>query len=135
LVALPAFAGLNEADYGRNAGRIAARDRLNEQMTAVTRQLNSADLIAACQAIGVPVSPVSTMADVSIDPLIAPHLVHARDPRTGTQIAIAPPPLASDYLRDREMNLAFPPRLGEHNEAILGALGCDTADLHTRGVV
>jgi crotonobetainyl-CoA:carnitine CoA-transferase CaiB-like acyl-CoA transferase len=135
LTELPAFAELARPEYGRNAGRIAAREQLNRQMAAVTARLNSADLIAACQAIGVPVSPVNTMAEVGAEPLIAQALVRACDPHTGMEIAIAPPPLVSDYLRGQELKLPFPPRLGEHNESVFATLGYDVTDLQARGVL
>lgn len=135
LTELPAFAALARPEYSRNAGRITARDRLNEEMSAITTRLSSAALLADCQRIGLPAGPVNTLANVCADPLIAPHLVRARDPRAGVEIAIAPPPLIPEHLQQHGLMMSFPPRLGEHNQAIWGLAGYDVADLRARGIL
>ena len=69
------------------------------------------------------------------DPLIADRLVRARDPRTGAQICVSPPPVISEDLQERELTLDFPPRLGEHNQEIYGRLGYDAAQLQAKGLI
>ncbi len=135
LTGLPGFEALALPEYARNAGRIADVDRLNRRVAEATRRYTTADLVAACREIGVPVGSVRTVAEVADDPLIAPHLVRARDPRNGVEIAIAPPPVIPDHLRQRDLQLDFPPRLGEHNEAVFAALGYDPEALRSEGVV
>jgi crotonobetainyl-CoA:carnitine CoA-transferase CaiB-like acyl-CoA transferase len=132
---LLSFGPLDQPAYRRNAGRIADVEALNRQITAVTRIRSTASLLADFQEIGVPISPVKTLAQVCADPLVADHLVRARDSRSGVEIAIPAPPYISDYLRRRGLTLPFPPRLGEHNEAIFGGLGCDVAALRAEGVI
>jgi formyl-CoA transferase len=132
---LAGFESLARPGYARNAGRIAAGGQLNREIAAITRARPSECLIADLKTIGVPVSGVSTLAEVCNDPLVAGHLLRARDPRSGVEIAISPPPLISDYLCRRGLSLDFPPRLGEHNEPVFGALGCDVAELSARGVL
>jgi len=66
------------------------------------------------------------------DPLVAPGLVRVRDPKTGVTIALPPPPVGDPP------PLAFPPRLGEHNERVYGALGLSAArvaELRAHGIV
>ena len=66
------------------------------------------------------------------DPLVAPGLMRVRDPRTGVSIALPPPPVGDAPA------LTFPPRLGEHNARVYGALGlteAQLADLAARGIV
>jgi crotonobetainyl-CoA:carnitine CoA-transferase CaiB-like acyl-CoA transferase len=80
----------------------------------------------------VPVARVATIPDVLSDPLVAPGLVSVRDPRTGLTIALPPPPVGEPPA------LSFPPRLGEHNERVYGALGLTAAEvgeLTRRGIV
>ena len=75
---------------------------------------------------------MATLPEVMADPLVAPGLLRVRDPRTGVTIALPPPPMGDPPA------LTFPPRLGEHNERVYGALGltgAHLADLGTRGVV
>ncbi|MFQ5422330.1 MAG: CoA transferase, partial [Anaerolineae bacterium] len=135
LTQLPGFEALARPEYERNAGRIAAREQLKQELTAVTRTLPTDDLITQFNQIGVPVSRVNQMAEVTADPLIADKMIHAQDPKTGTKIAIAPPPVISAHLRQQGMQLPFPPRLGEHNEAVFGALGWDTAVLQEKNII
>jgi len=42
------------------------------------------------------------------------------DPVTGTRIWMAPPPFMTSFLEERERQMSFPPRFGEHNEEIYG---------------
>ena len=76
---------------------------------------------------------MNTLADVVADPLVARSLVHIRDPRTGLTVALPAPPVGDPPA------LAFPPRLGEHNEAIYGGtLGYPPerlADLRERRII
>jgi crotonobetainyl-CoA:carnitine CoA-transferase CaiB-like acyl-CoA transferase len=62
---------------------------------------------------------------------VAPGLVRVRDPRTGVTVTLPPPPVGEPP------PLAFPPRPGEHNERVYGALGlgpAQVADLRARGI-
>ncbi len=132
---LPGFEWLARPEYAQNAGRIAAVQVLNGEITAVTRQKTTTDLIAQFNEIGVPISQVNQLPDVCADPLISNNLVYAQDPRTGTEIAISPPPIIPDFLRTQDMKLSFPPRLGEHNETVLGSIGCDVAALQAQKII
>jgi crotonobetainyl-CoA:carnitine CoA-transferase CaiB-like acyl-CoA transferase len=88
-----------------------------------------------CNKIGVPVSRVNNIPQVCADPLIADRLVKARDLRSGIEIAISPPAVISANLRERGLTLGFPPRLGEHNESVFNALGCDVNGLKAKGII
>ncbi len=135
IVGLEGFESLNDVGYAQNSGRIADVQRLNRRIAAITRRIPTTELIAAFRQIGVPISRVNTLPDVCRDPLIAEHMIRARDPRTGTQIAIPPPPVISTHLREKHMTLPFPPRLGEHNAEIFGHLGEDVEDLRNRNIL
>ncbi len=125
LTRLPGLTALARPEYEHNAGRIAAQERLKQEIAAVTRRIPTAELTRQLQAIGLPVSGVNRLPEVIADPLIAGHMITARDARTGTAIAIPPPPVISAHLRRSQLTLPFPPRLGEHNRAIFGALGLE----------
>ncbi len=132
---LPAFESLAREVYSTNADRIAKKGQLNRELAEITRGFRTSELVDLFNSIGVPISRVNRLPDVCEDPLIGNNWVRAQDPRTGVRICIPPPPLVSDYLREHEMTLAFPPRLGEHNEEVLGALGYKLADLQDQGLV
>ncbi len=132
---LPGFESLARTEYERNSGRIAAKNQLKKEMTAVTRGKSTSELIDQFKRIGVPISRVNQLPQVYGDPLIADKMVKARDPNSGTEIFIPPPPVISDYLRQSGMTLAFPPRLGEHNQQIFESLDYDLAELQAKGAL
>ncbi|MCP4416846.1 MAG: CoA transferase [Chloroflexi bacterium] len=132
---LPGFESLARPEYATNAGRIGDKERFYEALTAVLRTISTDDLITQFKQIGVAVSRINRLPNVCAEPLIAANLVHAHDPRTGTEIAISPPPVISDHLRQQNLTLPFPPRLGEHNEKIFSTLGYDTAKLREQNVI
>ena len=55
------------------------------------------------------------------DELIKDELLSAEDPASGRKITLSPPPHATDYLRECDRKLDFPPRLGQHNAEIYGS--------------
>jgi crotonobetainyl-CoA:carnitine CoA-transferase CaiB-like acyl-CoA transferase len=69
ILGLPALG--SAADYASNALRIRNRDALTAALTAATRQWRKADLLAACEAEGVPAGPINDMAEVFADPQVA----------------------------------------------------------------
>ncbi len=121
------FEGLARQEYAKNAGRIRDLERLNRDLAAATRGFKTESLIDALQAGGVPVSQVNTLPQVCADPLIAKNMVRARDPKSGIEISIPPPPIVSSHLLGRGMRLDFPPRLGEHNEKVFKSMGIQAA--------
>ncbi len=132
---LPGFERLARPEFRHNAGRIAAVDELNEEIVTVTRSKATDSLMDAFNEIGVPISSVNSLAQVCADPLIADNLVRARDPLSNIEVAIAPPPAVTPYLRESGLRMTFPPRLGEHNESLFGELGYDVAGLKEKGVL
>jgi crotonobetainyl-CoA:carnitine CoA-transferase CaiB-like acyl-CoA transferase len=133
---LPGFESLADAAYARNAGRIADVKRLNQRVSDCTRQLSTDSLIAVLTDIGVPVAKVNTLSDVLADPLLRDAFTRARDPRSGLEVIL--PPVA-EVSNGGPAELAFPPRLGEHNQAIYGdelGYGADRlSSLRNRGVI
>ncbi len=133
LAALPAFVGLARPAYAANAGRIADARRLDAALGAIFARLTTAAALATLRDAGVAASRVNALADVVVDPLVAGRLMRVKDPRTGFEVTLPPPPTGE------APPLAFPPRLGEHNDRIYGeALGHPPerlADLRARGIV
>ena len=132
LAALPAFAGVDRPEYAANAGRIADLARLSAALDTKFATLTTATALALLREAGVPVAAVASLPAVLGDPLVAPRLLHVRDPRSGLTLALPAPPTGEPP------PLRFPPRLGEHNEAVYGALGysaSQVADLRRRDVL
>ncbi len=57
-------------DYLTNADRIANRIPLTDRITAATRTWTKDDLLAACEAQGVPAGPINDLAEVFADPQV-----------------------------------------------------------------
>ncbi|MGB3280201.1 MAG: CaiB/BaiF CoA-transferase family protein [Pseudorhodobacter sp.] len=103
-------------DFATNADRIANREAMTESLTRATSQRSKADLLAACEASGVPAGPINDLAEVFADPQviargmqIAPEgLKGVRSPMTFS---------GADLALDRPA-----PKLGEHQDEVLGKL-------------
>ena len=129
------FESLANENYKHNAGRIAAVEELNRQLSAIFKKYSTAEIIEMCNKIGAPISRVNDIPQVCADPLIASQLVKARDSRSGIEIAIPPPAVISAHLKDKGLTLGFPPRVGEHNESVFEPLGCDVNELKEKGII
>ncbi len=129
---LPAFTSLAQPEYKHNAGRIAAVQQLNQQLSLCFKTMTTTRAIETFQNIGVPISRVNTVSEVIADPYIAEQLIHISDPHSGMTVALPAPPVGD------APSLSFPPRLGEHNQEIYQALGytdATLANLRERGIV
>jgi len=58
------------ADYAKNADRVANRPEMIRRLNGATSQPTRADLLAACEAEGVPAGPINDMADMFEDPQV-----------------------------------------------------------------
>ena len=119
---IPGFESLHKKEYERNAGRIADVDRLNNVINGVTKKFSTDELIGIFNKATIAISKVNTIGEVVQDPLVKPNLIRSRDPKTGTEITIAPPPFNTPYIKSINRALRFPPRFGEHNEEIFGGI-------------
>ena len=97
-------------EFLKNENRLANRDEMIRRLTDATLQRTRADLLAACEAEGVPSGPVNDMADVMADPqVIARGMELSLDDVPGVR--------APFTFSDAELALHRPaPRLGENNE-------------------
>jgi succinyl-CoA:mesaconate CoA transferase len=107
------------ADYPTTDDRLAARERLREEIAAWVGE-RSAETVLDRLSGSIPVAPVQDAADVFADP----H-VHARDmlvpveqPGTDERVEIAGSPIKMSETNPRPRGRA--PLLDEHREAVLG---------------
>jgi crotonobetainyl-CoA:carnitine CoA-transferase CaiB-like acyl-CoA transferase len=68
ILGLPALA--SDPELATNAGRLANRAALTEAITAASRRMGKAALLAACEAEGVPAGPINDLAEVFADPQV-----------------------------------------------------------------
>lgn len=127
---IPGFESLYRKEYERNAGRISDVENLNSKINSITKKFKTNELIELFNRATIPISKVNTIKEVVEDPLVKSKLIKSRDPKSGLEITIAPPPFSTPYLEKVNYTLSFPPRFGEHNEEIYeGILGYTTQKL------
>jgi len=139
MVSQEIFKSLARPAYEKNAGRIGDVKNLNAAINAITKNYSSEELIELFTSITVPVSKIQTVREVIADPLVEKRLLYARDPVSGMDITLAPPPNMTPFLAASNRRLSFPPRFGENNQEIYGRrLGYSDetlADLNAKGVI
>lgn len=112
LLRLPGMAAAPE--FATNAGRIANRAAMTEGLAAATRQWSKSDLLAACEAEGVPAGPINDLAEVFADP----QIIHR-----GLKITVQGLPGVRSPFTFSDATLALDrpaPKLGEHQAEVLG---------------
>jgi crotonobetainyl-CoA:carnitine CoA-transferase CaiB-like acyl-CoA transferase len=113
-----------KAEYLNNTGRLAHRDELVEQLSALTKRMKSIELLDKLEAVGVPAGPINDLDQVFADPQVIHRGMRlelasdaAKDgtiPGVRTPIMIGGKPVASPRPS---------PRLGEHTAEILREIG------------
>lgn len=114
LLGLPDMAQAPE--YLTNADRIGNRVEMTRRLTDATLKMSKTELLAACEAQGVPAGPINDMAEVFADP----QVIHR-----GMQVVLdGVPSVRSPFVfsgADLVLENAAP-KLGEHSARILAAL-------------
>ena len=123
------FKSLDQPQYKNNEGRIRDVTHLNKAINEITKNHTSEELIDLFTSITVPISKINPVEDVINDPLVEKKLIFSKDPQTGTEITLAPPPYMTPLLKENNRNLPFPPRFGEHNPEIYRRIGYSEEDL------
>lgn len=101
-------------EFATNADRVVNREALTEALTRATQQRSKADLLAACEAVGVPAGPINDLAEVFADPqVVARGMQIAPDGLKGVRSPMTFS--GADLALDRPA-----PKLGEHQDEVLG---------------
>ncbi len=132
------FSSLDKPEYEKNKGRIKDVANLNATLSAITREHTSETLIEFFTSITVPVSKINSISETLADPLVQRRLVSTQDPKTKTNITLAPPPNMTSFLEGSGRQMSFPPRFGEHNNEYYGRVGLsdeDIAKLRAEGII
>jgi crotonobetainyl-CoA:carnitine CoA-transferase CaiB-like acyl-CoA transferase len=135
LTATAEFASLAREEYARNAGRITDAKALNAALSEIIRKRDTDAWLELFNALGVPVSRVSTIRQVVQDESVRANMISATDTKTRTTIQLPAPVVIPEALRERNLTMSFPPRLGQDNAEIYGSLGYDVGDLRAHGVI
>ncbi len=136
---LAEFSALAKEEYKKNLGRIRDLPNLTKTISDATSKMTTAELLKLMNSIGVAASKINTVAEVAADPLLKSKLLKAKDPKSGFELTLAPPPVTTAFLEFCDRCLSFPPRFGEHNEKILvqelGIPASELAVLKSEGII
>lgn len=119
--------------YATQAGRLAAREALDAELEQAFAKRPVRDWVERLEAEGIPVAPVSTLAEALAEPEIAELIRHTT--RDGVDIPVIASPIRMSA--SPLFTYAPPPRLGEHNDMVSsdGELNDRTARRRQRQVV
>jgi formyl-CoA transferase len=132
MVSQEMFSSLDKPEYEKNEGRIGDVGNLNKAINAIAQNYTAEELIELFTSITVPIGKIKNIGEVLSDPLVDRRLLFSKDPVTGKQITLAPPPHMTLFLEQSNRQLSFPPRFGEQNQEIYGRkLGYSDDDLST----
>ena len=104
----------DEPAFATNPDRVANRAAMTERLNAATRRFTRAELMAACEAGGVPAGVINDIAEAFADPQVVARGMRIDPggiPGIRTPVTFSASPLALDRPA---------PRLGEHQSDIAG---------------
>jgi len=116
-----------DARFAGRRDRVINRDALEVEIEKALMDGTTAHWVDVCDEAGVPCGPVNTYEQLFSDPQVVHRemVVHAHDDELGDVPHIRTPVRMASPVAVRRVA----PRLGEHNEEVLGALGVDAGEL------
>ncbi|MFL5047231.1 MAG: CaiB/BaiF CoA transferase family protein [Xanthobacteraceae bacterium] len=113
-----------EAAYRSNADRLTNRAELIEKMSALTRRMSRADLLAKLEGVGVPAGPINTLEQVFAEPQVVHRKMRLDRPSAAAKSGAIPGVRTPIIIDGAPMAATSPsPRLGEHTDDILREIG------------
>ncbi|MFL6806998.1 MAG: CaiB/BaiF CoA transferase family protein [Xanthobacteraceae bacterium] len=113
-----------EAAYRSNADRLANRAELIEKLSALTRRMSRADLLAKLEGVGVPAGPINTLEQVFAEPQVVHRKMRLDRPSAAAKSGAIPGVRTPIIIDGAPMAATSPsPRLGEHTDDILREIG------------
>jgi crotonobetainyl-CoA:carnitine CoA-transferase CaiB-like acyl-CoA transferase len=118
------------ADTGlaTNPGRVAARDRMMPELRSLFGRLTRAEILAQCEAAGLPFAPINRPDELYDDPHVSmPGALVEVTLDDGRSLGVPALPIEMDGARlGRRLDV---PRVGEHSRAIAAELGLSPAEI------
>jgi crotonobetainyl-CoA:carnitine CoA-transferase CaiB-like acyl-CoA transferase len=117
----PAATPLRETNVGRVRDRVA----IHADIAAITRQYSTAEIMSDLRRAKIPHAPINTVPEAMQIEAIARKLTATTAP-DGRRVRLQP--MAVDHAGS-PAHFSFPPRYGEHSEAILREVGYAPAEI------
>lgn len=125
---LEPFTALARPEYETNAGRRERRDVLIAEIAAITPRFTTDGLSQMCMGARLVHAAILDIHGVMEHPAVAPHLLRTTRP-DGEVIPIAPCCNDTPFLAARGGELPYPPRYGEHTDAVLAEIGVGDGEI------
>jgi crotonobetainyl-CoA:carnitine CoA-transferase CaiB-like acyl-CoA transferase len=110
--------------YRSNSDRLGKRGELIGKLSALSRRLSAADLLAKLEAVGVPAGPINSMDQVFADPQVVHRGMRLELPDAGAKGGSIPGVRTPIMIDGEPMASERPaPRLGQHTRDILREIG------------
>ncbi|WP_018991586.1 CaiB/BaiF CoA transferase family protein [Aromatoleum toluclasticum] len=135
LSAIPKFAAIGNAVRATNEGRHRDRDSIHRDVAAVTSRYPTTEIAADFRDATIPHAPIHDIPAVRDMDAIRRRLTTTRMP--GGKL-VHMQPMAVDVAGADGGELPFPPRYGQHTDAVLREAGCSDVEiglLHARGII
>lgn len=118
----------NDPELATNAGRVPRQQEIDEALAAWTRTLDAAEVVAALEAVRVPVGPINSVADMMEDPHFQARGLFEEVEAGGRPLKI---PAILPKLSRTPGRTEWPgPEVGAHNrEVFCGLLGLPEDEL------
>jgi formyl-CoA transferase len=114
------FHSLDQPEFKTNKLRVENKAKLDSAISEAVHCMPTEQVSDLLVQNNIPSAKVSSIEDVVRDPLVSKRMITAEDSRSGLNLKISPPPNETAYLAAQGRNIAFAPRLGEHNEEVYG---------------
>jgi len=121
LVDVPKFRPAATPLRETNVGRVQDRAAIHADVAAITRRHSTAEIMEDLRQARIPHAPINTVPQAMQIDAIARKLTETRAP-DGRRVRL--PPMAVDHA-GASREFSFPPRYGDHSEAILREVGYD----------
>jgi crotonobetainyl-CoA:carnitine CoA-transferase CaiB-like acyl-CoA transferase len=110
--------------YRSNSDRLGKRAELIGKLSALSKRLAAADLLAKLEAVGVPAGPINSMDQVFADPQVVHRGMRLNLPEAGAKGGSIPGVRTPVMIDGQPMASERPaPRLGQHTQDILREIG------------
>jgi formyl-CoA transferase len=128
LLSIEAFAGLGSPVRKTNEGRRSERAAIHEQMAAITRSFQTAELVKLLTGKGLVAAPIHTVPQVTGFPPIRDALLETETP-SGKRVRLPPPSVEREHLASVGRRLAYAPTYGQNTDKILGQAGFSESEI------
>lgn len=128
LTQIKGFEHLALPERKTNQGRKEDKDNIYEDIRRGLKLYTTAEFIDICVENNLAVAPVNSVHQVAGLDFVRNNMVGTEMP-SGRKLALFPAAVRTDFLKENKNMLKYAPRLGEHNEKILGEAGLSADEI------